>query len=115
MAERDEQKSVLKLDTECINQHGDAVLRGEATVLFTSLTHGGEDLETTDALVSSLMDTWVLLTAEETERRRRRWLYVLKSRGTAHSNEVREYRISDHGVEILPSVSAKGAPGTRSA
>jgi circadian clock protein KaiC len=83
-----------------------------ATVLFTSLTHGGDDLETTDALVSSLMDTWVLLTTEEKERRRHRWLYVLKSRGMSHSNEVREFRLTDHGVDILPSqpVAARGEP-----
>ena len=83
-----------------------------ATVLFTSLTHGGEDLETTDALVSSLMDIWILLTAEEVERRRRRWLYVLKARGMAHSDEVREFRLTDHGVDILPS---SAPPGTRPA
>jgi len=74
-----------------------------ATVLFTSLTHGGDDLETTDALVSSLMDTWILLTAEAVERRRQRWLYVLKSRGMSHSDEVREFRLTNHGVDILPS------------
>jgi circadian clock protein KaiC len=85
---------------------------GGATVLFTSLTHGGDDLETTDALVSSLMDTWVLLTTEERDRRRHRWLYVLKSRGMSHSNEVREFRLTDHGVDILPSqpVAARGTP-----
>jgi circadian clock protein KaiC len=82
-----------------------------ATVLFTSLTHGGDDLETTDALVSSLMDTWILLTAEAVERRRQRWLYVLKSRGMSHSDEVREFRLTNHGVDILPSQpSAKRGP-----
>jgi circadian clock protein KaiC len=71
-----------------------------STVLFTSLTHGGDDLETTDALVSSLMDTWILLTSETDARRRRRWLYVLKARGIGHSNEIREFRLTDHGVDI---------------
>jgi circadian clock protein KaiC len=90
----------------------DFLKMGGATVLFTSLTHGGDDLETTDALVSSLMDTWVLLTTEERDRRRHRWLYVLKSRGMSHSNEVREFRLTDHGVDILPSqpVAARGTP-----
>jgi circadian clock protein KaiC len=78
-----------------------------ATVLFTSLTHGGEDLETTQALVSSLMDVWILLTAQEVERRRQRWLYVLKSRGIAHSDEVREFHLTDHGVDILPAPAPK--------
>ena len=53
-------------------------------------------------MISSLMDTWVLMTAEEVDRRRRRWLYVLKSRGMPHSDEVREFRFTDHGIDILP-------------
>lgn len=79
------------------------------TALFTSLAHGGSELETTEAMISSLMDTWVLIRAEEAERHRHRWLYVLKSRGMAHSNEVREFRLSNQGVEILPApASAAG-------
>ena len=53
-------------------------------------------------MISSLMDTWVLTTTEEVERRRHRWLYVLKSRGMAHSDEMREFRFTDRGIDILP-------------
>ena len=73
------------------------------TALFTSLTSGSSDLATTETMISSLMDTWVLTSLEEAERRRKRWLYVLKARGTAHSDEMREFRIGERGVEILPA------------
>jgi KaiC/GvpD/RAD55 family RecA-like ATPase len=43
------------------------------------------------------------MSLEEAERRRKRWLYVLKARGMAHSDEMREFRIGDHGVDILPA------------
>ncbi len=46
------------------------------------------------------MDTWVLTSLEEAERRRRRWIYVLKARGIAHSDEMREFRIGNTGVDI---------------
>jgi circadian clock protein KaiC len=79
------------------------------TALFTSLTTGGTELETTEAMISSLMDTWILSIAERVERRRRRWLYVLKSRGMAHSDEVREFRFSNEGIDLQPSPAA-GSP-----
>jgi circadian clock protein KaiC len=71
------------------------------TALFTSLTSGGAELESTETMISSLMDTWILMSAEKVDRRRHRSLLVLKSRGMAHSDEVREFRFSDHGIEIL--------------
>jgi circadian clock protein KaiC len=80
----------------------------ETTVLFTSLTGGGAELETTQAEVSSLMDTWILATSEEIGRHRHRSIYVLKSRGMAHSDEVREFRFTDHGIVIAPE-RAEGA------
>ncbi len=76
---------------------------GRITALFTSLTVGGADLETTETLISSLMDTWLLTLSEEVEHHRRRFLSVLKSRGMAHSDEAREFRFSDQGITILPS------------
>jgi circadian clock protein KaiC len=78
----------------------------QITAIFTSLTPGGAPLDSTETVISSLMDTWVLLTSEETERRRRRWLSVLKSRGMPHSDEMREFRFTDHGIDILPTRSA---------
>jgi circadian clock protein KaiC len=71
------------------------------TALFTSLTTGSIDLQTTEAMVSSLMDTWVLTSLEEAQRRRHRWLYVLKARGIPHSSEMREFHITDRGIRIL--------------
>jgi circadian clock protein KaiC len=71
------------------------------TGLFTSLTPGSKELEETDAGISSLMDTWVVLLINVENRRRRRWLSVLKSRGMAHSNSVREYMLTDHGLQVL--------------
>ncbi len=70
------------------------------TALFTSLTIAGGPAETSEALISSLMDTWVLAELAEVERARRRSIYVLKSRGMAHSNEVRDFRITDRGIDI---------------
>ena len=59
------------------------------------------------------MDTWVLLTSEEADRRRRRWLSVLKSRGMPHSDEVREFRFTDHGIDILPTQSGDSHENVR--
>jgi circadian clock protein KaiC len=73
------------------------------TALFTSLTSGGSDLQTTETMISSLMDTWVLTSLEEAQRWRHRWIYVLKARGIPHSPEMREFHITGHGIRILPA------------
>jgi circadian clock protein KaiC len=78
-----------------------------STALFTSLTGTGADLQSADSLISSLMDTWVLARAEEVDRRWRRWLTVLKSRGMPHSDETREFRFTGRGIEILPAAPAQ--------
>ena len=95
----------------------DALKSREITTVFTSLTSGDEQPETTDVGVSSLMDTWLLVRNLEVDGRRTRGLYVLKSRGTAHSNEVREFRLSDDGIELaesVPALHAFGSGATRS-
>ena len=74
-------------------------IRG-TTALFTSLTPGGADAAATQTVISSLMDSWLLSTMEVANRRRSRWLSILKSRGMAHSNEEREFHLTDRGVEI---------------
>src|SRR6185503_14132608 len=66
----------------------------EITAFFTSLTEGGHPIEATDVGVSSLIDTWLLLRDIETQGERNRGLYVLKSRGMAHSNQIREFLIT---------------------
>jgi circadian clock protein KaiC len=73
------------------------------TALFTSLTSARGELETTETMVSSLMDTWILTSTETAERLRQRWIYVLKARGMAHSAEMREFRITDGGIDLLPA------------
>lgn len=80
------------------------------TALFTGLTSAGADLESTGTMISSLMDTWVSMSAE-VDRRRRRSIFVLKSRGMAPSDEVREFRITDRGIDILstPVADREGA------
>jgi circadian clock protein KaiC len=71
------------------------------TAFCTSLTSAAETMETTDIYVSSLIDTWLLLRDIEVGGERNRGLYVLKSRGMAHSNQIREFRLTDHGIELL--------------
>jgi circadian clock protein KaiC len=72
----------------------------QITSLFTSLTHASGSLEETDAHISSLADAWLLLRDLESSGERNRLLYVLKARGIAHSNQLREFRLTDHGFEI---------------
>jgi circadian clock protein KaiC len=72
----------------------------QITALFTSLTHGF-DLETTDVAVSSLMDTWLLLREVELNGERNRLLNVIKARGMAHSNQVRELLLTGDGIELV--------------
>ena len=70
------------------------------TALFTSLTADQHNPEQSEVGVSSLMDTWLLLRNIETNGERNRGLYVLKSRGTAHSNQIREFILTDHGAQL---------------
>ncbi len=78
------------------------------TALFTNLTSGGAALERTDLAVSSLMDTWILLRDMESNGERNRGIYVLKSRGMAHSNQIREFRMTDHGIDLVDVYLGKG-------
>jgi circadian clock protein KaiC len=73
----------------------------QITAFFTSLTSGGDNIEITDVYISSLIDTWLLLRDIEIGGERNRGLYVLKSRGMAHSNQIREFQLTDHGIELL--------------
>jgi len=70
------------------------------TGMFNSLTAGGGWAEGSEAGISSLIDTWLLLRDIESNGERNRALYILKSRGMAHSNQVREFLLTDHGVEL---------------
>ncbi len=73
----------------------------QITGLLTSLTSGGDAQERTNVAISSLIDTWLLLRDIEVSGERNRGVYVLKSRGMAHSNQIREYLLTNQGVELL--------------
>jgi circadian clock protein KaiC len=72
------------------------------TALFVSLTSGGGDTEQTTVGISSLTDTWILLRDLELNGERNRCIYVLKSRGMAHSNQLREFVLTRDGIKLLP-------------
>jgi circadian clock protein KaiC len=78
----------------------DYLKSNQITALFTSLTANEGTLEYTDVGISSLIDTWLLLRDIELSGERNRGMYVLKSRGMAHSNQIREFILTDHGVEL---------------
>ena len=72
----------------------------QITALFTNLTAGGGPLEQTEVGISSLIDTWLMLRDIELGGERNRGLYILKSRGMAHSNQIREFLLTDRGIEL---------------
>jgi circadian clock protein KaiC len=72
----------------------------QITGVFTALTTGAEQ-EQTDVGVSSVIDTWLLLRSFELGGERNRGLYVIKSRGMAHSNQVREFLLTSRGIDLL--------------
>jgi circadian clock protein KaiC len=73
----------------------------QITAVFTSLSSQGDNsLEETEIGVSSIMDTWLLLRDIELGGERNRGIYVLKSRGMAHSNQIREFVITSKGIDI---------------
>jgi circadian clock protein KaiC len=83
----------------------------QITAMFTNLSTLGGRLESTDENVSSIMDTWLLLRDVEDEGRRSYAIYVLKSRGMAHSHEMREFRLTDNGIR-LGEIFTKGLNST---
>jgi circadian clock protein KaiC len=85
------------------------------TAIFTSLTGGGEALAQSEVGISSLMDTWLLLQMVESNNERNRVLYVLKSRGMAHSNQMREFVLSDRGIKLVDVYVGPGTVLTGSA
>jgi len=87
----------------------DYLKAGQVTSLFTSLTQGGHALQQSESGMSSLMDAWLLLQDFEGNGERNRVLYVLKARGMAHSNQIREFLISNHGIDVVDAyIGASG-------
>jgi circadian clock protein KaiC len=77
----------------------DFLKTNQITALFTSYTE--EDVPNESVVgVSSLIDTWISLRNLENNGERHRGLFILKSRGMAHSNQIRSFQITDHGIQI---------------
>jgi len=73
----------------------------QITGMFTSLTSSQSEIEDSEVGVSSLMDAWLLVKTIESNGERNRGLYILKARGIAHSNQVREFLLTAHGIELI--------------
>jgi circadian clock protein KaiC len=73
----------------------------QCTAMFTSLTSATNEIEDSEVGVSSLMDTWILVKNVESNGERNRGLYILKARGIAHSNQVREFVMTQHGIDLV--------------
>jgi circadian clock protein KaiC len=72
----------------------------QITALMSTLTRGADPLEQSQADISSLVDAWLFLRDIEAGGERNRGLYILKARGLAHSNQIREFLLTSHGVEL---------------
>lgn len=70
------------------------------TAMLTSLTPGQTAIERTETTISSLMDSWIVLENQQASGRHQRGLYVLKSRGMAHSNELCGFELTDNGLQM---------------
>ncbi|HEV3513537.1 MAG TPA: circadian clock protein KaiC [Candidatus Sulfotelmatobacter sp.] len=71
------------------------------TAFLTNLSSAGNALEKTAVEISSIVDTWLFVRHIELGGERNRALYVLKSRGMAHSNQLREFLLTERGVDLL--------------
>ena len=89
-----ETKSMLTRLMDFLKMH-------QITAMFTSLTSSGSDIEDSEVDVSSLMDAWLLVKNIESNGERNRGLYILKARGIAHSNQVREFLLTNSGIELI--------------
>ena len=79
----------------------DFLQRMQITVLFTALNYSDGSIEQTDEGVSSLVDAWITVRDLESNGERNRGLYIMKSRGMRHSNQVREFMITNNGIKLV--------------
>jgi circadian clock protein KaiC len=79
----------------------DLLKRDGISALFTSLRSGDSDMNGTDQGLSSLMDSWIKLSNVEENGERNRILYIIKSRGSSHSHQVREYLMTNTGIQLI--------------
>ena len=105
--------SLLAAGTDCetkgmVTRLIDFLKGSQVTSLFTSLTRGGHALQQSEIAMSSLMDSWLLLQDFQGNGERNRVLYVLKARGMAHSNQIREFLISSRGIDLVDAYTGPG-------
>jgi circadian clock protein KaiC len=100
--------------TSAVTREMDLIKSRGITGVLTALSHDGEP-ESSGVDVSSLIDTWLLLRNVESDGERNRLLFVIKSRGTAHSNQVREFVLTDRGAELVDVYVGNGGVLTGSA
>jgi circadian clock protein KaiC len=93
----------------------DYLKTAQVTALFTSLTATSHDVEQSEVGISSLMDLWILLKMIETNGERNRGIYVLKARGMSHSNQIREFHLTDNGIQLLDIYMGSGSVVTGTA
>jgi circadian clock protein KaiC len=85
--------SVISRDLDLLKSRG-------ITTVLTTLTHD-DSAESSQVDMSSLIDTWLLLRNHESNGERNRLMFVIKSRGSAHSNQVREFVLTSNGAELV--------------
>ena len=85
------------------------------STFLTDLTHFTGSLEHTSEEISSLIDTWLLLRDIELNGERNRGLYILKSRGMAHSNQIQEFLLTNQGIDLIDIYTGSGEVLTGSA
>jgi circadian clock protein KaiC len=93
----------------------DYLKMNEITTFLTDLTHFGGSLERTSEEISSLIDTWLLLRDIELKGERNRGLYILKSRGMVHSNQIQEFLLTNQGIDLIDIYTGSGEALTGSA
>ncbi len=76
----------------------DFVKSNNITAFFTTLSNNTTVLETTDIMISSMIDAWILVRDIEIGGERNRGIFILKARGMSHSNQVREFILTDKGI-----------------
>jgi circadian clock protein KaiC len=79
----------------------DFLQKEQITVMFTALTLNVNVTEQTDEGVSSLVDAWLTVRDIEFNGERNRGMYIMKSRGMKHSNQVREFVITNKGLDLV--------------
>jgi circadian clock protein KaiC len=91
------------------------LLKSRGITAFLTDLLSVEGMDKADAGMSSLMDTWLSLVQLESNGERNRGIYVLKSRGMNHSNQIREYQLTSQGVKLVDAYLGSGGVLTGSA